>query len=152
MLLTFNLMANVNNNINNNNNNNNDNNINAIDQNSQNTVTNTNSGNQISVTVLPIPGKRSFRTLRSVSSCSTTAEKKDLDYSMTNILLSHLINVKNRIQKAPVKCEAFEYCQGTKRLLTLFDLQNAVVLNLLKHGINPSLKKLSCKNLFPTCN
>ena len=152
MLLTFNLMANINNNINNNNNNNNDNNINAIDQNSQNTVTNTNSGNQISVTVLPIPGKRSLRTLRSISYCNITAKRKLSDYSIANILLSHLIDVKDRIQKVSAECESFEYCIGTKRLLTLFDLDNTVVLSFLKHGISPNLKKVSCKKLFPTCN
>ena len=58
ILLTFNVVANVNNNLNNNNNNKNDNNINAISQNSNNVATNTNVGNAIGVTVLPIPGKR----------------------------------------------------------------------------------------------
>ena len=144
-------MVNINNNINNNNNNNNDNNINAIDQNSQNTVTNTNSGNQISVTVLPIPGKRSLRTLRSISSCNNIADRKVSDNAIRNVLLSHLINVKNKIQKVSVECEPFEYCEGIKRLLSWFDLDNAVILNLVKHGFDPNLKKLSCKKLFPTC-
>ena len=58
VLLTYNVVANVNNNLNNNNNNKNDQNINAISQNSNNVATNTNVGNQIGVTVLPIPGKR----------------------------------------------------------------------------------------------
>ena len=63
ILLTFNVVANVNNNLNNNNNNKNDNNINAISQNSNNVATNTNAANQIGVTVLPIPGKRSLGTV-----------------------------------------------------------------------------------------
>ena len=58
-LLVFNLVANVNNNLNNNNNNANKNNINAINQDSNNVASNTNAVNQIGVTVLPIPGKRS---------------------------------------------------------------------------------------------
>merc|ERR1712012_185261 len=50
ILLTFNIVANVNNNLNNNNNNKNDQNINAISQNSNNVATNTNAGNAIGVT------------------------------------------------------------------------------------------------------
>ena len=67
ILLTFNVVANVNNNLNNNNNNKNDQNINAISQNSNNVATNTNSGNVIGVTVLPIPGKRSLDFWKSVT-------------------------------------------------------------------------------------
>ena len=67
ILLTFNIMANVNNNLNNNNNNKNDQNINAISQNSNNVASNTNVGNAIGVTVLPIPGKRSLDFWRSIN-------------------------------------------------------------------------------------
>ena len=67
ILLTFNVVANVNNNLNNNNNNKNDQNINAISQNSNNVATNTNSGNVIGVTVLPIPGKRSLDFWKSLT-------------------------------------------------------------------------------------
>ena len=67
ILLTFNIVANVNNNLNNNNNNKNDQNINAISQNSNNVATNTNAGNAIGVTVLPIPGKRSIDIWRKIS-------------------------------------------------------------------------------------
>ena len=152
MLLTFNLMANINNNINNNNNNNNDNNINAIDQNSQNTVTNTNSGNQISVTVLPIPGKRSFRTLRSISSGYNNQEKNKSYHSIANALLSHLIQVQNKAREVSKDCESFEYCAGTKRLMNYFEIENAISMSLLYHGIDPNLKKLSCEKLFPNCD
>ena len=152
MLLTFNLMANINNNINNNNNNNNDNNINAIDQNSQNTATNTNSANQISVTVLPIPGKRSFRRLRSINSCSNGQSGNLTTSSITNTLFSYLISVNSKIRETSMECNSFEYCIGIKNVITYFDLKNVVSLDLLKSGINPSLKKLACKELFPNCD
>ena len=67
ILLTFNIVANINNNLNNNNNNKNDQNVNAISQNSNNVATNTNAANGIGVTVLPIPGKRSLDFWRSLS-------------------------------------------------------------------------------------
>ena len=63
VLLVYNLVANVNNNLNNNNNNANKNNINAINQDSQTVSSNTNAVNQLMVTVLPIPGKRSIENL-----------------------------------------------------------------------------------------
>ena len=63
MLLVYNIVANVNNNLNNNNNNANKNNINAINQDSQTVSSNTNAVNQLMVTVLPIPGKRSIENL-----------------------------------------------------------------------------------------
>ena len=62
-LLVFNIVANVNNNLNNNNNNANKNNINSISQDSQTVSSNTNAVNQLMVTVLPIPGKRSVENL-----------------------------------------------------------------------------------------
>ena len=63
MLLVFNIVANVNNNLNNNNNNANKNNINSISQDSQTVSSSTNAVNQLMVTVLPIPGKRSVENL-----------------------------------------------------------------------------------------
>ena len=63
MLLVFNIVANVNNNLNNNNNNANKNNINAINQDSQTVSSSVNAVNQLMVTVLPIPGKRSVENL-----------------------------------------------------------------------------------------
>ena len=63
VLLVYNLVANVNNNLNNNNNNANKNNINAINQDSQTVSSSTNAVNQLMVTVLPIPGKRSIENL-----------------------------------------------------------------------------------------
>ena len=62
-LLVFNIVTNVNNNLNNNNNNANKNNINSISQDSQTVSSNTNAVNQLMVTVLPIPGKRSVENL-----------------------------------------------------------------------------------------
>ena len=59
VVLIFNLVVSVNNNLNSNNNNNNQNSLNAVSQTSNNLVTNTNSVNKISVTILPSPGKRS---------------------------------------------------------------------------------------------
>ena len=62
-LLVFNIVTNINNNLNNNNNNANKNNINSISQDSQTVSSNTNAVNQLMVTVLPIPGKRSVENL-----------------------------------------------------------------------------------------
>lgn len=64
VLLVFNAVANINNNLNNNNNNINDNNVNTITQNSNNVASNVNAANQIGVVVLPIPGKRSVHTVK----------------------------------------------------------------------------------------
>ena len=151
MLLTFNLIANINNNLNNNNNNNNDNNINAIDQNSQNTVTNTNAANQISVTVLPIPGKRSFRKLRSAE-CLYQGTKNKVDESVAALLFTHIVSVYSKLDSANHNCNSYEICTGVKDIFQLFQLDNIVSFDLLKIGRNPNLAQISCKRLFPNCS
>ena len=143
-------MVNINNNINNNNNNNNDNNINAVDQNSQNTVTNTNAANQISVTVLPIPGKRSFRKLRSAP-CFYRERESDIEESVANLLFSHMFPVNSMQDSKDDPCNPYKFCKEMKNVLDIFELDNVVLVNLLTFGINPKLTELSCKELFPNC-
>ena len=151
MLLTFNLMVNINNNINNNNNNNNDNNLNAVDQNSQNTVTNTNAANQISVTVLPIPGKRSFRKLRSVASCPNQDLTNTTEESIAAIMFSQLVSVYSKLEMEDNSCHSYNFCVATKNLLQIFELEDIVSIDLLKVGINPSLGSIPCKQPFSNC-
>lgn len=61
ILLVLNAVANTNNNVNNNNNNNNNLNYNSINQDSNNVISNSDNTNMITATILPIPGKRSFK-------------------------------------------------------------------------------------------
>ena len=152
MLLTFNLMANINNNLNNNNNNNNDNNINAIDQNSQNTVTNTNAANQISVTILPIPGRRSFRKLRSTSPITCNkASCNDHNQWMVSLLAYYMNNVYGLSNADTIECMPYRICIATIQMQRLLDLENVISLHILRFGETAKPTASLCKRLFQYC-
>ena len=111
ILLTFNIVANVNNNLNNNNNNKNDQNINAISQNSNNVATNTNAGNAIGVTVLPIPGKRSIDIWRKISNINEVVMNPNYSFlSARELSLVLLVIV--------CPCPPFRSCQTLSQRLT----------------------------------
>ena len=150
MLLTFNLMANINNNINNNNNNNNDNNINAIDQNSQNTATNTNAANQISVTVLPIPGKRSIEHLKS-DPCVYQRDKNNLEDLLASNIFKYIVLINENVNSVSNICNPYKICNILKSMSHGFRLDNIISFDLLKSGENPNVQNVSCQGLFPGC-
>lgn len=143
-------MVNINNNLNNNNNNNNDNNINTIDQNSQNTVTNTNAANQISVTVLPIPGKRSFRKLRSLPYVNCGKENP-IEESAAKLLFTHMFTDNIIKAKKDDSCTPYKICKEVMNVLDTFELQNIVSVDLLRFRITPKVSSFSCSALFPNC-
>ena len=145
-------MANINNNLNNNNNNNNDNNVNAIDQNSQNTVTNTNAANQISVTILPIPGRRSFRKLRSTShNICNNATCNDHNQWMVSLLSYYMNNVYGLSNADTIECLSYRICIATIEIQRLLDLENVISLHVLRFGETTKPRASLCKRLFQHC-
>ena len=124
VLLTYNVVANVNNNLNNNNNNKNDQNINAISQNSNNVATNTNVGNQIGVTVLPIPGKRAIDSLRQkvvkLKQC-----KVDIIDNVAAFLFDHLMQLKNSLEHSQY-CGSFQICNKIKDITQELNFEEAI--------------------------
>ena len=152
MLLTFNLMVNINNNLNNNNNNNNDNNINALDQNSQNTVTNTNSANEIGVTILPIPGKRSLRHLKR-HPCLYEKSKR-LDDLLASFLFDKMVRIHKEVTFASSDgvCRSYIICKGLQTVLRSLELDDIVIIQGTSAVTsNSSLSGISCSALYPGC-
>jgi hypothetical protein len=155
VLLTFNVVANVNNNLNNNNNNKNDNNINAISQNSNNVATNTNVGNSIGVTVLPIPGKRSLdiltRDLRTLLSDKGCIKGQTLSDTVASELFSRLVELNEILDKKSSSCIAFKLCKAIKSVVMDYVLDDAVAMGLASKGEVPFMRFVRCESLFPTC-
>jgi len=154
ILLTFNIVANINNNLNNNNNNKNDQNINAISQNSNNVATNTNAANGIGVTVLPIPGKRSLDFWRSLStindkspqylSCATTDK-------VASLLFHRLVQLKEILSRDGNQCRSYDICQTIVEILDDLHLDDAVVMGLSQSERIPFLSIIGCRSLFLGC-
>ena len=117
VLLTYNVVANVNNNLNNNDNNKNDQNINAISQNSNNVATNTNVGNQIGVTVLPIPGKRAIDQLRHLSFSDAKAKECNVDIidNVAALLYDRLMQLKSSLDISSY-CQSYKICNSIKQI------------------------------------
>ena len=150
VLLTYNVVANVNNNLNNNNNNKNDQNINAISQNSNNVATNTNVGNQIGVTVLPIPGKRAIDSLRQkvvkLKQC-----KVDIIDNVAALLFNHLMQLKTSLEHHSQYCESFEICNKIKDITEELKFEDAISMGLEQQNQIPFMKIVKCETLFPEC-
>ena len=149
VLLTYNVVANVNNNLNNNNNNKNDQNINAISQNSNNVATNTNVGNQIGVTVLPIPGKRAIDSLRQnvvkLKKC-----KVDIIDNAAALLFNHLMQLKKSLDNSEY-CRSYKICNSIKQITEELNFEDAISMGLQKQNEIPFLKIVKCETLFPEC-
>ena len=126
ILLSYNLIANVNNNLNNNNNNNNDNNINSITQDSNQVSANTNVNNQIGIVILPIPGKR---------------RKKRSEQFLNKLLLKvfYSVHLDN------------ENCKGLKICLAVQDIGNKLGFNSYNHVLKLPMDKVDCQTYFPSC-
>ena len=150
VLLTYNVVANVNNNLNNNNNNKNDQNINAISQNSNNVATNTNVGNQIGVTVLPIPGKRAIDSLRQkvvkLKQC-----KVDIIDNVAALLFNHLMQLKTSLEHHSQYCGSFQVCNKIKDITEELNFEDAISMELEQQNQIPFMKIVKCETLFPEC-
>jgi len=150
ILLTFNVVANVNNNLNNNNNNKNDQNINAISQNSNNVATNTNSGNVIGVTVLPIPGKRSLNFWKSLTLPNTPKSCPASD-KVASLLFHRLVQLKEFLNGRENRCQSHDICQTILQILDDLHLDDAVVMGLMQSDRIPFLSISGCRSLFLGC-
>ena len=147
VLLTFNVVANVNNNLNNNNNNKNDQNVNAISQNANNVATNTNVGNQIAVTVLPIPGKRSLDLWRSADLNHCRIENR-----VASLLFHRLTQLADRLQTDQSdQCKANHVCHSISQILEDLHFDDAVVMGLSQADKTPFLSIIGCPTLFKFC-
>ena len=106
ILLSFNLIVSINNNLNSNNNNNNQNNLNSVSQSSTNLVTNTNSVNKISVTILPSPGKRSTDY-----GCTSHPNRTTVDIA-ASFLFDHLMDYRLLLlnRSLDVHCKEHQTC------------------------------------------
>ena len=152
VLLVFNLVANVNNNLNNNNNNANKNNINAVNQDSNSVSSNTNAVNQLMVTILPIPGKRSVESLiRGYQSSVSRVCSKDgphVTEPLADFALSLLLEVAGERSEA---CRGYRACLATKSLLHYVEIAEAFSVSLQSAGLSPFLTVTKCEQLFPQC-
>lgn len=157
VVLVFNVVANVNNNLNNNNNNINDNNVNAISQSSNNVASTVNAANQIGVTVLPIPGKRSIRLLRNYfkknfGACSSSASGNStltLGDALASTLYSDMVGIHEEEEEGA--CSEHKICLAFKNMLRKFGFKDLINLELKKAGKNPSLAALDCGRMFQSC-
>jgi len=147
ILLTFNIVANVNNNLNNNNNNNNENNLNGISQNANSVSSNTNAVNTIGVTVLPIPGKRSLRFRRFTQQCPKTDSKSILIESV----LDEIRSLHGLLLNQNKTCQEFQVCTKIKEHISKYKLYDVAILELQQEFGSPSTKQIDCHQLFPDC-
>lgn len=149
-LLVFNLVANVNNNLNNNNNNANKNNINAINQDSNNVASNTNAVNQLMVTVLPIPGKRSVDNL--IRKYNKNVAPKCRAPPITEPLADFAFSQLLEITKEPdPQCRGFSACKAVKNLMKYTEIAEAFSKDLFSVGLSPFLSQAKCEAFFPQC-
>lgn len=153
VLLVYNAVANVNNNLNNNNNNINDNNVNSVTQDSNQVSSNTQSVNQLMVTVLPIPGKRSLRLLdrflKGHFRCASNSTVPSAADVLVNELYRRMIALVQ--DEAEADCKAYRICTATKEVIAGFGLQEAYSVHLGRRRGNPWVSQTQCPELFPTC-
>eukprot|EP00091_Calanus_sinicus_P003263 TRINITY_DN13423_c0_g1_i1.p1 TRINITY_DN13423_c0_g1~~TRINITY_DN13423_c0_g1_i1.p1 ORF type:complete len:179 (-),score=50.03 TRINITY_DN13423_c0_g1_i1:145-615(-) len=149
-LLVFNIVANVNNNLNNNNNNANKNNINAINQDSNNVASNTNAVNQLMVTVLPIPGKRSVDNLIRKYNKYVVPKCKapSITEPLADFAFSQLLEIAG--EPDPL-CRGFKACQAVKNLMKYTEISEAFSKDLFSIGLSPFLSQTKCEAFFPQC-
>ena len=149
-LLVFNIVANVNNNLNNNNNNANKNNINAINQDSNNVASNTNAVNQLMVTVLPIPGKRSVDNL--IRKYNKNVLPKCKAPAITEPLADFAVSQLMEIAAEPDPlCRGFKACGAVKNLMKYTEIAEAYSKDLFNIGLSPFLSQARCEAFFPQC-
>ena len=152
VLLVFNAVTNVNNNLNNNNNNINDNNFNAVNQQSNNVQSTVNAANQIGVTILPIPGKRSLRNQVSWQrALRARCGDNDLNlaYALSSDIYARLLQVQT-LKGHP--CEEFKICEELQDIIESYGLEEAVNTDLHLQGHEPRMTKVDCLQHFPHCN
>ena len=136
----------------------NDNNINAISQDSNNVASTVNAANQIGVTVLPIPGKRSVRLIESYLLQKERREgfcggndNNNTD-ALASDLYSQMTDVHEGLGNGGGKCHGFRICLAFKKILFKFGFDDLLNLELAKAGQNPSVREISCQKAFPGCN
>lgn len=138
--------------MNNNNNNANKNNINAVNQDSNSVSSNTNAVNQLMVTILPIPGKRSVENLirnykaSSSESCSKTLPP--VTEPLADLAYSLLLEVAGENLET---CRGYKACLATKKLIDFVDIAEAFSVPLHSAGLSPFLTVTDCEELFPGC-
>ena len=141
----------MNNNLNNNNNNANKNNINAVNQDSNSVSSNTNAVNQLMVTILPIPGKRSVENLirnyeaSSSLSCQTTPPVTE---PLADFALALLLEVASEKSES---CRGYKVCLATKKLIHFVDIAEAFSVSLHSAGLSPFITATDCEELFSAC-
>ena len=145
IVLVFNAVANINNNLNNNNNNINDNNLNAISQESNNVASTVNVANQVGITILPIPGRR---RRRSVDFWLRKRLKVGHREDSLDALGSYLVKELSRLHvyAANAKCEAFQMCKTMRRVT-----RRVGVDAIFKNADGLKVSQANCNDLFPGC-
>ena len=142
----------MNNNLNNNNNNANKNNINAVNQDSNSVSSSTNAVNQLMVTILPIPGKRSVENLiRNYHASSSSSCQKTLPpvtEPLADFALALLLEVASEKSES---CRGYKVCLATKKLIHFVDIAEAFSVSLHSAGLSPFLTATDCKELFSAC-
>ena len=105
------------------------------------------SANQIAVTVLPIPGKRSLdilrRDLKKLSICNKVAA----DHVAAE-LFDRLVEIKS-IEESQ-SCVPFKVCKALKKTVSDYLFDDAIILT--KSGQVPYIRFVKCDSLFPHCS
>ena len=115
---------------------------------------NTNAVNQLMVTILPIPGKRSVENLirnyqRSLAgSCSQSKTSPGVSESLGDLAFSLLLEVTRETSSS---CRAYRACIASKKLLRYTEIAEAFSVSLHSAGLSPFLSTTNCEKLFPQC-
>ena len=115
---------------------------------------NTNAVNQLMVTILPIPGKRSVESVvrhyqRSLAGkCSQSQNGPDVTEPLADLAFSLLVEVTREKNSA---CSGFRACIATKKLITYTEIAEAFSVSLHAAGLSPFLTSTNCGLLFPQC-
>ena len=112
---------------------------------------NTNAVNQLMVTILPIPGKRSVENLvrnyqRSLAGrCQTSPVVTE---PLADLAFSLLLEVTRETSST---CRGYRACTATKRLLRYTEIAEAFSVSLHAAGLSPFLTTTNCELLFAEC-
>ena len=115
---------------------------------------NINAVNQLMVTILPIPGKRSVENLirnyqRSLAGrCSQSQTYPVVTEPLADLAFSLLLEVTSETNAT---CRGYRACVASKKLLRYTEIAEAFSVSLHSAGLSPFLSATNCEVLFPQC-
>ena len=112
---------------------------------------NTNAVNQLMVTILPIPGKRSVENLirnyqRNLAGrCGRSQSVPVVTEPLADLAFSLLLEVTKETNSS---CQGYRACLATKELLRYTEITEAFSVSLQAAGLSPFLTRTNCDQLF----